>query len=199
MILINIDGADGVGKTTLIEGLIKYYTNQNKKITFLHFPRYETEIGQIVRSVLLKQNDNMHPAAFQMLCSADRVNWSEYDYPILKEEYDIILVDRHSSSGMVYGQIDGLDIQEILCNDKHIIQPDLHLILIANVETSLIRMANRDEETTKYENIEGIKNATRLFLELKDVLPNVNYINANRSVEEVLEESINIIERKMKI
>jgi len=194
MILINIDGADGVGKTTLIDGLINHYTNQNKKITFLHFPRYETEIGQIVRKVLLKK-DNMHPAAFQMLCSADRVNWSVYDYPILKEEYDIILVDRHSSSGMVYGQIDGLDIEEILCNDKHIVQPDIHIILIADVETSMERMANRDEESTKYENIEGIKNATNKFLELRNVLPNVNYINANMSIEDVLKESINIIER----
>ncbi len=197
MILINIDGADGVGKSTLIEGLIQHYTNQNKKITYLHFPRYETEIGQIIRKVLLQKNNNMHPAAFQMLCSADRVNWSVYDYSELKEEYDIILVDRHSSSGMVYGQIDGLDIKEILCNDKHIIQPDLHLILIADVETSINRMANRDEETTKYENTEGIKNATKLFLRLDKILPNVNYIDANRSVEEVLEESIKIIKRRI--
>jgi len=194
MILINIDGADGVGKTTLIEGLIQHYTKQNKKITFLHFPRYDTEIGTIVRKVLLKKTD-MHPAAFQMLCSADRVNWSVYDYPILKEEYDIILVDRHSSSGMVYGQIDGLDIQEILCNDKHIVQPDIHIILIADVEISLKRMSQRDEETTKYENIEGITKATEIFLGLRNVLPNINYINANMSIEDVLEESINIIER----
>src|SRR5690554_1733780 len=111
--LVNIDGADGVGKTTLVEGLMKYYTNQDKKITFLHFPRYETEIGKIIKKVLLKQNDTMHPAAFQMLCSADRVNWSAFDYPKLKKEYDIILVDRYSSSGIVYGQIDDLDKKEI--------------------------------------------------------------------------------------
>lgn len=197
MILINIDGADGVGKTTLIEGLIQYYTNQNKKITYLHFPRYETEIGKIVRKVLIKENNKMHPAAFQMLCSADRVNWSIFEYPILKKEYDIILVDRHSSSGIIYGQIDGLDVNEVLCNDKHIIQPDIHIILIADVETSMNRMANRNEENTKYENIDGIKNATKLFLELKDILPNVNYINANQTIEEVLKESINIIERKI--
>ena len=195
MILVNIDGADGVGKSTLIDGLIQHYTNQNKKVTYLHFPRYDTEIGKIVQKVLLKKNNNMHPAAFQMLCSADRVNWSVYDYPILKEEYDIILVDRHSSSGMVYGQIDGLDIEEILCNDKHIVQPDIHIILIADVETSMERMANRDEESTKYENIEGIKNATDKFLELRNILPNVNYINANMGIQDVLKESINIIER----
>jgi len=197
MLLINIDGADATGKSTLIENLVQYYTNQNKKITYLHFPRYETEIGQIIRKVLLKQNNNMHPAAFQMLCSADRVNWSTYEYPKLKKEYDIILVDRHSSSGIVYGQIDGLDKEEIICNDKHIVQPDLHLILLADVKISLDRMANRNEETTKYENVKGIKRATELFLELDKVLPNVNYIDANRSIEEVLEESINIIERKL--
>lgn len=197
MLLINVDGSDGVGKSTLIENLVKHYTNQNKKITYLHFPRYETEIGQIIQKVLQKKNDKMHPAAFQMLCSADRVNWSVYEYPKLKEEYDIILVDRHSSSGMVYGQIDGLDIEEILCNDKYIIQPDIHIILIADVNTSLKRMAIRNEESTKYENIDGIRNATKKYLELKNVLPNVYYIDANGSVEEVFEESINIIERKM--
>jgi thymidylate kinase len=96
---------------------------------------------------------------------------------------------------MVYGQIDGLDIEEILCNDKHIVQPDIHIILIADVETSMERMANRDEESTKYENIEGIKNATDKFLELRNILPNVNYINANMGIQDVLKESINIIER----
>lgn len=199
MLLINVDGSDGVGKSTLIENLVKHYTNQNKKITYLHFPRYETEIGQIIQKVLQKKNDKMHPVAFQMLCSADRVNWSVYEYPKLKEEYDIILVDRHSSSGIVYGQIDGLDIEEILCNDKHIVQPDIHIILIADVKTSMERMANRDEENTKYENVEGIRNATELFLELDKVLPNVYYIDANGSIEEVLEESINIIESKMEV
>jgi dTMP kinase len=199
MLLVNCDGADATGKTTLIENLVQHYTNQNKKITYLHFPRYETEIGKIVRKVLLKKDNQMHPAAFQMLCSADRVNWSVYEYPILKEEYDIILVDRHSSSGIIYGQIDGLDIKEVLCNDKHIIQPDLHLILIADVETSMNRMANRDEENTKYENAEGIRNATELFLELDEFLPNVHYIDANGTIEEVLEESINIIESKLEV
>ena len=193
MILINCDGADATGKSTLINNLVDYYTKQNKKITFLHFPRYETEIGKIIRKVLTKEID-MHPAAFQMLCSADRVEWSINEYPKLKEEYDIVLVDRHSTSGMVYGQIDGLKIEEILCNDKHIVQPDIHIILIADIETSLKRMEDRNEETTKYENVEGIKKATEKFLELKDILDNVYYIDANKSIEDVLTEVIEIIE-----
>jgi dTMP kinase len=193
MLLINIDGADGTGKTTLINELINYYGKLNKKIGYIHFPRYDTELGKIIKEVLLKKRKDMHPAAFQMICSADRVNWSIYDYPKLAEQYDIILVDRHSSSGIVYGQIDGLDVEEILCNDKHIIQPNAHIILIADTETSLVRMARRDEEVTKYENVDGVRKATDKFLELKNILPNVYYINANKSIDYVLSEAIKII------
>lgn len=194
MLLVGIDGADGTGKTTLVNGLIDHYTKLGKKITYLHFPRYNTELGKVIKKVLLKELD-MHQSAFQMCCSADRLNWSVYEYPKLKEEYDIVIVDRHTSSAIVYGSIDGLEPEEILYNDRRIVQPDINIILYADAETSMKRMANRNEATTKYENVEAITKATERYLKLHELLPNVYYIDASKSIKENLEDAINIISR----
>jgi len=197
MLLLNIDGADGTGKTTLVNGLIDHYTQLGLKITYLHFPRYDTELGKVIKKVLLKELD-MHQSAFQMCCSADRLNWSVYEYPKLKEEYDIIIVDRHTSSALVYGCMDELEPEEILYNDRRIAQPDINIILYADAETSMKRMSGRDEATTKYENIEAITKATKRYLKLHEILPNVYYIDAVKSIEETRQEAIDIIDKQIK-
>lgn len=194
MTLLNIDGADGVGKSTLIEGLIKYYQKQNKKITFLHFPRYDTEIGKVIKKVIYKEIE-MHPSALQMLYSSDRLNWYTYDFPKLKQEFDIVIVDRYLTSGMVYGEVDGLDPQEILFNDRRTAKPNVNIILIADAKTSLERMAIRNEATTRYENAEDIKSGTEKYLNLINLIPDVYYVNATQSKENVLKDSICIIDR----
>jgi dTMP kinase len=197
MILVSVDGADGTGKTTLVNGLIEHYTQQGLKITYLHFPRYNTELGKVIKKVLLKELD-MHISAFQMCCSADRLNWSVYEYPKLKEEYDIIIVDRHTSSAIVYGSMDGLEPEEILYNDRRIAQPDINIILYADAETSMKRMSSRNEATTKYENTEAIMKATEKYLKLHELLPNVFYIDATKSIEENRQEAIDIINEQIK-
>lgn len=194
MILVNIDGADGTGKTTLVNGLIDHYTNLGKKITYLHFPRYNTELGKVIKKVLLKELD-MHISAFQMCCSADRLNWSVYELPKMKEEYDIIIVDRHTTSALVYGSMDGLEPEEILYNDRRIAQPDLNIILIGDAELSMERMSGRNEATTKYENIESITKATKGYLNLKNIIPNVEYISAYGTPEQVKNAAIELIEK----
>jgi dTMP kinase len=196
MLLLNVDGCDGCGKSTLVNGLVDHYTKLGKKITYLHFPRYNTELGKVIKKVLLKEID-MHQSAFQMCCSADRLNWSVYEYPKLKEEYDIIIVDRHTSSAIVYGSMDGLEPEEILYNDRRIAQPNINIILFADAETSMKRMAGRNEATTKYENIEAITNATKRYLKLHEILPNVYYIDAKKSIEENKQDAIDIIDKQI--
>jgi len=194
MKLLNVDGCDGTGKSTLVNGLINHYTNLGKKITFLHFPRYDTEIGKVIKKVMYKEIE-MHPSALQMLYSSDRLNWYTYEFPKLKEEFDIVIVDRYLTSGMVYGAVDGLDPQEILFNDRRTAKPDANIILVADVETSLKRMAIRNEIATLYENALNIETATNNYRNLINLIPNVYYIDATKSIEDNLTDALIIIDR----
>lgn len=196
MLLVNIDGCDCTGKSTTIENLIKHYTKQGLKVHYLHFPRYDTPIGKIIKKVLSKEI-KMHPSSFQMLCSADRLEWSTNEYPKLKKKYDICLIDRYTTSGLVYGQIDGLDKEEILFNDRRIIKPDINLILFAKIETLIDRLNKRNIETTMYEKYDIMKSALTKYLQLYQFYPNVDYINADQSKEDVLQQSVKIIDREL--
>ena len=189
MLMINIDGADGTGKTTLVEGLMKYYVDMGKKTAYVHFPRYNTEIGQVILKVLKKELE-MHPSALQMLYSADRLNWSTYEYPQLCKTHDIVFVDRYLTSGIVYGGTDGVESDEILYNCRKNIVPNLNLILLADATTLVNRINRRGEEATMYETYNTIKEAVKRYSKLHTLIQNIYYINATQSKEAVLENAI---------
>jgi dTMP kinase len=197
MLLINIDGADGTGKSTLVEGIIKHYKYKGYLLNFVHFPRYETEIGKVIQKVLNKEIQ-MHPSALQMLYSSDRLNWYTYDYPELEDKYDIVLVDRYLTSGMVYGEIDGLDPNEILYNDRRTKMPDLHIILYADADVVVKRIDQRQEAKGMYETLSIVKQANNKYKRLQDYLDDVEYIDSALSKDEVLKEAVRIIDWKLR-
>ena len=197
MLFVNIDGSDGTGKTSLVEGLIKHYGKKGLSLSFVHFPRYETEIGKVIQKVLNKKI-KMHPSSFQMLYSADRLNWYTYDYPQLVDKYDIVIVDRYLTSGMVYGEIDGLDPKEILFNDRRTKMPDLHIILYANTDVILGRINQRQEAKDIYETSDIVTQANIKYRSLGSYIENVCYVDSTMSKEEVLNEAIKIINVKLK-
>lgn len=192
MIVINIDGADGTGKTTLIEGLMKHCADIGKKTTFVHFPRYDTEIGQVILKVLKKEL-TMHPSALQMLYSADRLNWSTYEYLQLCQTHDIVFVDRYLTSGIVYGGTDGVESDEILYNCRKNITPNLNIILLADATTLVNRINRRGEETTLYETYNTIEKAVNRYAQLHTLIQNVCYVDATQSKESVLSSAIQLI------
>lgn len=196
MLLVNIDGCDCTGKSTLVDHLITHYTKQGLKVHYLHFPRYDTPIGKIIKKVLLKEI-KMHPSSFQMLCSADRLEWSINDYPKLKKIFDLVFVDRHTTSALVYAQIDGLDKEEILFNDRRIVKPDINIILFAPIDVLLKRLEKRQEKIELYEKREIMEKALEKYLELYKYYPNVDYINADCTIEEVKNQAIQIINKKL--
>lgn len=193
MIFLNVDGTDGSGKSTLVKELQKYFKKRNKKTIHTHFPRYNTEIGKVIRKVLTKEID-MNPAALQMLYSADRVNWSTYQFSQYSKEYDVIIADRYTTSGLVYGQHDGLALEEILHNELRIKKPDIHFILYVDPEIAMERINNRGEQITKYENINTLKVAIKKYKSLRDILPNVYLINSNSSINNMVNQAIKIID-----
>lgn len=198
MIVVNIDGVDATGKTTLVENLMKHYKKNKVGITYLHFPRYTTEIGKVIRKALDGQI-TMHPSALQMLYSADRLSWSDKEYKELSKKFSICLVDRYTTSGLVYGQIDGLNKEEILFNDRRIVKPDKNIILFADIKTIMHRLKDRNIQADLYEKEETMKLALEKYLELYKYYPSVNYINANQTLKEVRDEAIKIIDEELEI
>ena len=104
--LIVIEGAsDGIGKTTQYNLLKEKLISEDSHITSHHFPSYDTYQGKPVEEYL-KGNfgnpDNLSPYFIKSLYAIDRaITW----HTSLKESFekgDIILLDRYTTSSLIY-------------------------------------------------------------------------------------------------
>ena len=104
--LIVVEGAcDGIGKTTQFEKLKEHLQNDGKEIAHHHFPTYGTYYGAPVEKYLQGEFGNpkeLSPYFINSLYAVDRaVAW----HSELKELYDkgdIILLDRYTTSSLIY-------------------------------------------------------------------------------------------------
>lgn len=158
MKLISIEGPDGVGKSTLVQNLKAYYGDIGLNVEYVHFPRYGTRVGQVIKDVLFS-HEKMDPRAFQMLYSADRINFTKISIPQFEEYMNILLVDRYISSGMVYGQLGGINPKDILFFEKDVRKPDINIILTASVKTLVGRMNYKIQDMFEtYDNMKKVVN-----------------------------------------
>lgn len=104
--IIVIEGAcDGMGKTTQYKMLIDHFRNDGQEIAYHHFPSYGTYQAIAVEKYLsgeLGQPDELSPYFVTNLYATDRgITW----FSNLKQLYEqgkIILLDRYTTSSLIY-------------------------------------------------------------------------------------------------
>lgn len=188
MLLINIDGPDCSGKSTVCKKLQdKIFESTDYNMTHVHFPRYDTEIGKVIKSVLHGEVE-LNPLALQMLYSADRVDFCANMLPKLSKENDIVLVDRYATSGVVYGRLDNISTVTLYDLQSNILHPHINFILDCPENVLMDRLSKRGN-ADKYENLENLKKSRTYYKTLKPLfLGNIEYIDSNRPIDEVVND-----------
>lgn len=137
-IFVSFEGPNGVGKSSLLDGV----TNQ---LTHLNFDTVKTKeptlspLGQFVRAA----EENYQGRILACLVAADRYFHLENEIlPALKSG-KIVLSDRYIESSLVLQRLDGLDIEFIWSLNSQICIPDLSIVLTAPVEILEQRLSQR--------------------------------------------------------
>lgn len=218
--LIVIEGAsDGVGKTTQFMHLEKYLINEGYDVVKHHFPSYGTPQGSFVEEYL-KGNfgpiKEISPYFINSLYAIDRaVTWQK-ELKHAYEEDKIILLDRYTTSSLIYqcAPIENIEERKKFIDyvidfeyDKlGIHRPDMVIFLTASLEA-----INKMRSLRK--NNEGISNDIH---ERDSVFMNQVYYNANfiaqylnwdivncevngsmRSIDDIQSEIQSLVERKL--
>ena len=152
-LFITFEGLDGSGKTTQIRRLAASLEAEGRHVVTLRQPG-GTALGDRIRSVLLDSRSeaelgSIAPEAEMALMFADRAqSLREIILPALGRGA-IVLCDRYTDSSEAYqGAGRGLGSDRILamhravCND---VQPDLTLLLLPRLQSSLYRARRRNE------------------------------------------------------
>ncbi|HWZ43547.1 MAG TPA: dTMP kinase [Candidatus Saccharimonadales bacterium] len=150
---ITFEGGDGVGKTTQMEGLATYLRQRGIDLITTREPG-GTAVGEKLRAVLLNsRTTGLSPLAELGLMFADRAQHiDEMILPALARG-QWVLCDRFTDSSEAYqgggrqlGTKVVLQLHKLLCRD---LQPDLTILMMSNVGSSLARARKRNMEKSK--------------------------------------------------
>lgn len=148
-LFITLEGLDGSGKTTQIKRLDGWMGRRGIHPIVTRQPG-GTIIGDRIRALLLDSGSaRIHPMTELALMFADRAqSIAEVIEPALAAG-KIVLCDRFTDSTEAYqgggrelGSRAVLELHRIICGD---LKPDLTLLLLPSLESSLIRARHRNE------------------------------------------------------
>ena len=150
-LLITLEGLDGSGKTTQIKRLAAWMEKRGLRPVVTRQPG-GTATGDRIRAILLDSgSDHIAPMTEMALMFADRAQAiAEVIEPALAAG-KIVLCDRFTDSTEAYqgggrelGSKTVLELHRIVCGD---LKPDVTLLLLPSLESSLDRARHRNERT----------------------------------------------------
>ena len=202
---ITVEGPDGAGKTTLIQGLIeKLEAKLTVPLTLTREPGGDPIAEQIREVILAPENTGLDPKAEALLYAASRRQHLVRTVLPALEAGKLVLCDRFVDSSIAYqGYGRGIGEEGIVAindfaTDKR--QPDLTIYLDITAEEGISRIqANRSQAEQNRLDVEAIDFHQRVhhgYGLLKDQYPDrIQTIDATKSPEEMQDKALAIIMR----
>ena len=166
MSLIVLEGLDGSGKSTQVKRLLKYFTDNNIKHKYLHFPRTDTPVyGHLVSRFLRGESGDINqvdPYLIALIYAGDRKDASKMIQEWL-DDGNVVLLDRYvySNIGFQCAKVEDKNERDTLLNwildleFKHfaIPKPDISLFLDVPFSFTVNNLtSDRDGEDREYLN-----------------------------------------------
>jgi dTMP kinase len=195
-LFITFEGADGSGKTTQLNKVKAFLETKGYDVVTTREPG-ALDIGQKIRNILLHHEGIVADSCEMFLFLADRAQHVEtFIKPALKQG-KIVLCDRHTDSTIAYqGYGRGQDIKLLKDLNKIAVNgltPDITLLFDVSTQTAQQRVGNEKDrmESIGIEFHQKVRNG---YLSLQKENPNrIKLINANNSIENVFNDTKNII------
>ncbi|MHA1582505.1 MAG: dTMP kinase [Candidatus Baldrarchaeia archaeon] len=180
MVLVQVEGTDGVGKTTVVNLLREELDKENVKVKVLVFPSRETKIGSIIDEMLKKRKFEWNEAViFQLLQTANRLEFYKEIEEWREKKNSVLILDRYVLSGLVYGKLDGVPYNPLMTLQLLLPPPQLNIVLTADRES----LERRLKEKTQLEIYESIKKALKIQKE---------YIEVSKDYEKNVEQKFSL-------
>ena len=188
--IIIFEGLDNCGKTTLVKMISKYYESRGKYISISK--EFETNIGHELKNMANKKL--LDPILKTYLFATDRYirvkEFSKYDL-----SNNIILFDRYVPSAIAYRMSEGINKEWVISVNSIFPKPDLGFYIDITPEESIKR-----NDSTKFnikasaEHLAKVRKAYLSILEENNLI----LIDGMRSLEEILKEILQIIDKSIK-
>lgn len=200
-LFITIEGGEGVGKSTLAEGLCKLFKENGEKAIVTHEPG-GTDFAQSIRKLLLEQSHDEGWPVDVLLVNAARIShWKKVIQPAIEKGIHVIC-DRFIDSTRVYQGLVQEDSEQA-CEAVDALhdmffwgcEPEITFVLDLDPSEGLKRLKKRGEKLSKQdmEPLPFHQAVREGFLHLARQGEPYSVIDASLSPEEVLEECWDVL------
>jgi len=199
---IVFEGITGSGKKTHIKLLANRLKEKNKDVVILSFPDYESEIARLTKRI------DFDAITQSLLFAADRARHQERIKKFL-EEGKIVISDRYCYSNFAYQAAKGIELEWLKEIEKHIIKPDLVILIDIPVEMSIKRVIQSSiEDFTKQEIIsrlekekENLESIRKIYLKIAKTDEETKWIivDGTKEINENHEEIWNAVKKEIGI
>jgi len=154
---IAIDGPNGIGKSTIMEGLKDRLQDRIENFKFTKEPT-TSSLGTFVR-----EHQNEYTArCLAALVAADRYDHLEKTIHPNLQAGRTVVTDRYIAASLVYQLLDGLSIEFIMQLNSEIILPELCFLLTGDEQEIQSRL-NARINLTRFEENNQVKKELALF------------------------------------
>jgi dTMP kinase len=203
---LTIEGGEGAGKTTLIEGLARTLRARDLRVMTTREPGGILIAEQIREVILDKANTSMEARTEALLyAAARRQHLVEKVKPALAEGM-FVICDRFVDSSLAYqGYARGLGIDEIWSINRFAIEdlmPELTLWMDISPEAGLARIHQANNREINRLDLEGLdfhRLVREGYMKIMERESNrIIRLDADKSAQEVLNDAIGIINHRFK-
>ncbi|NLO89808.1 MAG: dTMP kinase [Clostridia bacterium] len=200
--MISFEGPEGSGKSTQAEIIYKWLLKKGYDAVLTWEPG-GTELGRMVRDILLNRGLAIGPKAEMLLYGADRAQHvEEVIHPALRKG-KIVICDRYIDSSFAYqGCARGLGadfVEQVNALASGGLFPDLTLLFDLPAEEGFKRKKQCDFDRIEREGLEFHEAVRKGYLMAAEKNPHrVKIIDASRPLEIVSEDAISIVYRFLK-
>ena len=204
---IVFEGADGSGTTTISHEIVKHLREKGERVIWTREPS-DGPIGKVIRDVLEKKCEHI-PKALELLFRADRLYHVETLIRPVLESGCHVVCDRYYLSTIAYQSVRSTMDESITASwqlysdmfgvseEKNIIiQPDLWILLDADLQTMAARRRDRGDDDQCFENDEYLETVVSLYRHWMDfpTLKNRVLVDATQSIDDVLLECLSSVD-----
>ncbi|MBQ4123536.1 dTMP kinase [bacterium] len=195
-LFITFEGADGSGKTTQLNKVKDFLTQEGFDVVITREPG-SLDIGQKIRNILLHHEGFVSDRCEMFLFLADR---SQHVDAFIKPELDqgkIVLCDRHTDSTVAYQGYGRCQDVELLKKLNAIavngLAPDLTLLYDVSTETAQQRVGSEKDRMESI-GLDFHSKVRKGYLELQKENPDrIKIVDANNSIDKVFEDTKEIV------
>lgn len=191
---IVFEGLDGSGQGTQIALLEKHLKTRGKKVFVTSEPSHNL-IGGLLRS-LLRAHWKMNNTGMQLLYCADRAHHWEAEVMTALQKGNNVICGRYVFSTVAYGSLNN-DIKWLKTLNEKFIMPDITIFLKVSPKECMRRINGSRSSTEIFEKQNKLEKVFKTYLKLATdkKYKNVYAVDGERSIDEVAQDIVEIIDR----